>query len=173
MPYEVSTHNSRLGYIRHGGILMWEDVEYAIDHLIGVMKGNYYAPRKLVALARGGLVPATILAHKLDIRNVRSFSIRSYHGDETRAGAIEAGRADMAGFVDHQTLVIDDLWDTGETMKYMQAIYKDVEGRTPLFATLFHKSPKMEGPLPPINFPGLWVPDQWITFPWESPNVKR
>ena len=67
----------------------------------------------IVAVTRGGLVPAAVVARELDIRLIDSLCIASY--DDRRQGELEilkAPQGDGAGW-----LVVDDLVDTGGTAK--------------------------------------------------------
>ena len=69
----------------------------------------------LVAVTRGGLVPAAIVARELEIRLIDTACMASYHGQERGQVKIlkEAGLAgDGKGW-----LIVDDLVDTGETSK--------------------------------------------------------
>ena len=73
--------------------------------------------RAVVAVTRGGLVPAMIVARELDIRTIDSISIRSYKGvgAEAGQGQLEVlNRPDPALMGDGEgILVIDDLVDSG------------------------------------------------------------
>lgn len=178
----------KVDYLRRGGNLLWSDIELALAHLCEVMEYNHYRPSRIVALARGGLVPATMLAHLLGIQEVDSFHTYSYD-PETRA---KSGKFHVRlPFIPHDmhpevnffraigaiaknwdkqdTLIIDDLLDTGQTMEWIEMYFPEA-----LTATLFWKSPsERQRPKVALNFPGLWISnEQWVTFPWELPQHK-
>ena len=74
----------------------------------------------LVAVTRGGLVPAAIVARELEIRLIDTACMASYHGQERGKVSIlkEASLAgDGSGW-----LIVDDLVDTGATSKSLRAL---------------------------------------------------
>jgi xanthine phosphoribosyltransferase len=116
----------------------------------------------LVAIARGGLVPAAILGHELDIRLVETICIASYEGTERQANVriLKPAGRDIAflGGGDG-VLVVDDLVDTGATAQALRQILPKAH-----FATVYAK------PLgrPHVDTFVTEVPqDTWIHFPWE------
>src|SRR6187399_2040896 len=67
----------------------------------------------IVAITRGGLIPAAIIARELDCRIVESVSVLSYEEEERGAPVVRkppAAAGDGTGF-----LIVDDLVDTGAT----------------------------------------------------------
>lgn len=116
------------------------------------------APFKgVVAITRGGLVPAAIVARELEIRLIDTLCIASY--DEKERGALtvlkEAGAGDGEGW-----LIVDDLVDTGKTAKA-------VRDRLPKahFATVYAKPagrPLVDTFVTEVS------QDTWIVFPWDS-----
>ena len=82
-------------------------------------KGSY---NKIIAVSRGGLIPAGILAYELDIRNVEVVNMSSYDGDKQRTDD-EITIHTSVGDVDERTLVIDDLSDTGKTFKLLRPMF--------------------------------------------------
>jgi xanthine phosphoribosyltransferase len=82
--------------------------------------------RGIVAISRGGLVPATIIARALNIRIVETVSVVAYDqqslGQEEVLGLPRVTKppsftADGEGF-----LIIDDLVDTGTTARVVRAL---------------------------------------------------
>lgn len=74
---------------------------------------------RLVTVARGGLVPAAIIARELDIHLVDTVCISSYTIREQGTTNI-LKRPDLAG-VDNTWLWVDDLVDTGKTARLLCA----------------------------------------------------
>ncbi|MCX7353487.1 MAG: xanthine phosphoribosyltransferase [Alphaproteobacteria bacterium] len=112
----------------------------------------------IVAITRGGLVPAAIVARELDVRLIETVSIASYdHQTQSTvkilSTATDAG--DGAGW-----LIVDDLVDTGATAKavrallpkaHMAAVYAKPAGK-PLVDTFITEVSQ----------------DTWIHFPWDT-----
>ena len=110
----------------------------------------------IVAVARGGLVPAAIVARELAIRLVDTVSIASY--DDRVQGEIEVLKpvaGDGAGW-----LVVDDLVDTGRTAELVRAMLPRAH-----FATVYAKPagrPQVDSFVTEVS------QDTWIVFPWDA-----
>ncbi|OEC82905.1 xanthine phosphoribosyltransferase [Photobacterium damselae subsp. damselae] len=71
----------------------------------------------IIAVSRGGLVPAAILARELGLRHVDTVCISSYDHDHQRDMRV-LKQADGEGFI-----IIDDLVDTGGTAEKIREMY--------------------------------------------------
>lgn len=111
-------------------------------------------------MARGGLVPAAVIARELDIRLVETACVRSY-GEDDRPGALEVlahpQRAEADGGAGW--LVIDDLVDTGGTARALRALLPQAH-----FATLYAKPAALDAV--DTHVTGL-SQDTWVYFPWD------
>jgi xanthine phosphoribosyltransferase len=115
--------------------------------------------RAIVAVTRGGMAPAMIIARELDIRLVDTISVKSYdHQTQGEAQVLSKPDADMVGD-GTGVLVIDDLVDTGKTLEVIRSMYPKAH-----FATVYAK-PKGE-PLVDTFITGV-SQDTWIFFPWD------
>ncbi len=76
---------------------------------------------RIITVARGGLVPAAIIARELNIHLVDTICISSYAIKEQGAANI-LKRPDLVG-VNETWLIIDDLVDTGKTAKIMRTCF--------------------------------------------------
>lgn len=116
----------------------------------------------LVAITRGGLVPAAILARELDIRVVETICLASY-ARETQQGALDVLKPLPADFLAtsaaKKILVVDDLVDTGETMKFVRTLLPKAH------AAVVYAKPRGR---PLVDAFAADVPqDTWIYFPWD------
>jgi len=109
----------------------------------------------LVAITRGGLVPAAIVARELGIRVVDTVCVESYRG-RTRGpvNILKNVEGDGSGLA-----VIDDLADTGKTL----AAVRDVLPRAH-YAVVYVKP---LGRSYADTFITEVSQDTWIAFPWE------
>ncbi len=119
--------------------------------------------RGIVAISRGGFIPAAILAHALNIRLVESVSVITYDqdgtGDEHVPGLpivtkLPAAAADGEGF-----LIVDDLVDTGTTARVVRRLLPKAR-----FACVYAK-PAGRGLADDVLTEVSQ--DTWIVFPWE------
>ena len=79
--------------------------------------------KAIVAITRGGMAPAMIIARELDVRTVDTISVKSYDNqDQTDAVVLKSPDAEMMGD-GTGILVIDDLVDSGKTLELVRAHY--------------------------------------------------
>lgn len=110
----------------------------------------------IIAVSRGGLVPAAILARELSIRYVDTVCISSYDHDHQREKLIlKKAEGDGEGFI-----VVDDLVDTGGTAHSIRDMYPKAK-----FVTIFAK-PAGKSLVDDyiIDIPQ----DTWIEQPWDT-----
>jgi Predicted phosphoribosyltransferases len=115
--------------------------------------------RAIVAITRGGMAPAMIIARELDIRTVDTISVKSYdHQTQTEPKVLNAPDADLMGD-GTGILVIDDLVDSGRTLELCRHLYPNAH-----FATVYAK-PK--GRAQVDSYITEVSQDTWIFFPWD------
>ena len=117
--------------------------------------------RAVVAVTRGGLVPAAIVARELGIRVIETVCVASY--DYDRQGEIQvlkgigdavAGAEGGAG-----VLIVDDLVDTGATARVVREMLPRAH-----FATVYAKPagrPLVDTFITEVS------QDTWIYLPWD------
>lgn len=111
----------------------------------------------LVAITRGGLVPAAIVARELDIHLVDTVCVSSYNLKNEQGGIELLKPVNMDG---EGWLLIDDLVDTGKTAKTVRDMLPKAH-----FATVYAKP---LGRLLVDTFITEVSQDTWILFPWDS-----
>lgn len=115
--------------------------------------------RAVVAITRGGMAPAMIVARELDIRVVDTISVKSYsHQSQAEAHVIKAPQADIMGD-GTGILIVDDLVDSGKTLELVRALYPAAH-----FATVYAKPsgrPMVDTYITEVS------QDTWIFFPWD------
>jgi xanthine phosphoribosyltransferase len=111
----------------------------------------------IIAITRGGLVPAAIIARELDIRLVDTVCVSSYDWQDQN-GEIEVLKSmDIDG---EGWLLIDDLVDTGKTAKTVRNMLPKAH-----FATVYAKP---QGRPLVDTFVTEVSQDTWILFPWDA-----
>jgi xanthine phosphoribosyltransferase len=127
---------------RHSKALAWRLLE------LGPWRG-------IIAVTRGGLVPAAIVARELDVRLVDTICIASY--DDRTQGDVQLLKGidgDGEGL-----LIVDDLVDTGITAKAVRTMLPKAH-----FATVYAKPagrPQVDTFVTEVS------QDTWILFPWD------
>jgi len=118
----------------------------------------------IVAVTRGGLVPAAIIARELEIRLIDTACVSSYdHQNQREARVIKDVVDDGDG---EGWLVIDDLVDTGKTFDLLRKRLPKAH-----FATIYAKPlgrPLVDTFITEVS------QDTWIFFPWDiEPQFSR
>ncbi|MEI0477311.1 phosphoribosyltransferase [Brachyspira pulli] len=128
-------------------IITWTDIDEAIEVLAKQIEDSKIHYEVIYGLARGGLVPAVMLSHRLKIPMVLNME--------------EVWRLKVKN---KSVLIVDDISDTGETLRYFDDQKFDI-------ATLFvreHTSKiKPKYTYKNINH------DNWLLFPWETQSSSK
>ena len=151
LPHEKGFHVSWEQMHRDSRALAWR-----LDHQGPGPEGSW---RAVIAITRGGMVPACILARELNIRVVDTISVRSYdHQNQAQAEVLKAPDAELMGDGEG-ILVIDDLVDSGRTLELVRKLYPKAH-----FATVYAKpkgKPQVQTYITEVS------QDTWIFFPWD------
>ena len=110
----------------------------------------------VVAVTRGGLVPAAIIARELEVRLIDTVCVSSYeHQDQGEPQVLKAVEGDGTGI-----LIVDDLVDTGATARIVREMLPKAH-----FATVYAKPagrPMVDTFITEVS------QDTWIFFPWDT-----
>lgn len=116
--------------------LTWEDIQKDINTLCDKLKTRKF--QFISGLPRGGLIPAVLISHKLDI-TYKSLNLSK-------------------AIMEDKYLLIDDIADSGETL-----IDKKYEGYVK--ATLHYKKHSL---IKPDFYAREIPNDVWLVYPWEN-----
>jgi xanthine phosphoribosyltransferase len=114
--------------------------------------------RGIVAITRGGLIPAAIVARELEVRLIETVSIVTY--DEEKKGEPQVTKTPIAAGDGEGFLIIDDLVDTGATARVVRALLPRAH-----FAAVYAKPagrPLVDTFITEVS------QDTWILFPWDT-----
>lgn len=108
--------------------ISWDDINVLVEDLCDTIASSGAQITSITGIKRGGLIPAVMISHKLNIPYVDR--------------------------INKDTLVVDDICDTGETLKKSIAMYT---------ATLHYKPTAGFTP----DFYAKEVGTEWLVYPWE------
>ena len=142
-------------------IISWVELHRDTRYLSEVLhaKGEWQG---IIAVTRGGLIPAALVARELDIRLVDTICVTSYDSGAAGAAAqvqssvrvLKGVTGDGEGY-----LLIDDLVDTGRTAQVVRQLLPKA-----YFATLYAKP---AGRSIVDTCVKEFKQNKWIHFPWD------
>ena len=114
----------------------WWDINDLVRDLAGKIPFEVPLADSIYGIPRGGLIPAVMLSHLTGLPLVQT--------------------------IGENTLVVDDMTDSGVTMSKMPGQWT---------ATLFHK-PHTSTFIPNV-YSRLHEGDEWLVFPWEKSSAPK
>ena len=143
-------------------IVGWDD----LDAMVGTLSDKVGAEYDVVlAITRGALVPAGMLAYRLGLRNILVAAVAFYD---------DAGQpAEQPTFFQfpsdpllhgQRVLVVDEVWDTGTTIAAVVERVHMAGGR-PTTAVLHYKPARSKVDLVPDHF--VIATDAWVVYPFK------
>ena len=144
--------------------LSWSDVDKLISSLAPRIEA--YDCDLVIAITRGGIIPAAIIAERLAIQQVLVASVDFYEDEEHDLDWPVFMQFPADSFLrGKQVLIVDDIWDRGRQVVNVTERVKQAGGRS-LSAVLHYKRHRsiFEDKAP--TFYAAETKD-WIIYPWE------
>jgi hypoxanthine phosphoribosyltransferase len=145
-------------------IMTWDMLGEATRTLSQMVADDGYQPDMILGIARGGLLPAGAMGYALSIKNVYTMNVEFYTGVDERLDVprILPPAPDFVDLSHGKILVVDDVADTGHTLKSVQEFCADKVGEVRT-ACIYEKSQSV------VKCDYVWKrTDQWINFPWSD-----
>jgi hypoxanthine phosphoribosyltransferase len=144
-------------------LISWTETERLCQRLAGLIKESGYLPDLIIAIGRGGYVPARLLCDYMHIMGLTSIKIEHYLSGANRQEEAVIRyplKADIRGL---RVLVVDDVNDTGDTleaaMQHLQT-FQPGEIRT---AVMHHKAVTR---FKADYSAGKIIKWRWLIYPW-------
>ncbi len=127
-----------------------------------------YQPNMVVGITRGGLIPARILADLLETSEFATIQIEFYV-DINQTKAEPTLRQPLTAKVAHKkVLLVDDIADSGESLKLAKTHLQQQGAHEVKTATLYQKSHSTTTP----DFYEKQTTN-WVVFPWDTKETLR
>lgn len=144
-------------------IVTWED----LDGLVARLAAETGRDHDLVlAITRGGLVPAGMLAYRLNLREILVVGVEFYRTEGGTHPAPVIGHFPESSLLDgRRILVVDEVWETGETMTEVLGRVRSAGG-TPVSAVIHYKPGRSRV----TGAPDHWAATvhDWVTYPYKA-----
>ena len=146
----------------------WEQIYGSILKLTEAVRHSGFDPDIIVGVSRGGWIPARIMSDLLGNAKLANIAAEFYVGvAETKPKPTITQQVSVS-VESKKVLVVDDVADTGESLKLVNEHLKMNDASNIKAATIYYK---------PWS---ITVPDyyqettrSWIVFPWERKEATR
>ncbi len=143
-------------------VMDWELFYNLAKRVAEKIKASGYRPDFVVGLARGGWVLARVLCDLLGVKDLVSLKVEHWGVTATPDGRARLKypfRIDLSG---RRVLVVDDITDTGESMRLATEYVEKLNPAEIRTATLRH----IEGSKFVPDYYGDEITWRWVIFPW-------
>lgn len=152
-------------------VFTWEDFGRSSRELAQLIADSGWIPDVVIAVARGGLIPAGAISYALGTKICGSLNVEFYSdvAETLPEPVVLPPLLDTTSLRDRKVLVADDVADSGKTLELTVAILEDT-GADVRTACLYAKPTTVFEPDYVLRHTG-----KWITFPWsaEKPVTGR
>ena len=125
----------------------WDEIEALVFRLSHKILTNDLKFKNIHGLQRGGLIPAVMLSHQLGIPMAK-------------------------GDIGPDTLIVDDICDSGETLDKIVKKYQTLYSYPfNLKTAVLHYKPHTSC-FEPTLYAEKWNKDVWLIYPWEKEDSK-
>lgn len=143
--------------------LTYSQIQQDCKDLAKLIFQSDFQPEVIVAVTRGGMLPACLLAQFLNIKEIHSLALASYTENNER-GDMNLLVSPLLD-IEKKTLFVDDLYDSGATYNWIKAHYNCENFKV---AEIYTKNKEVK-----LDFPAKNIdPNTWIVFPWEHESFQ-
>jgi len=144
-------------------VVTWEALGDMVAELATKVRGEYDV---MLAITRGGLVPAGMLAYRLGIRNILVAAVE-YYDNEGKPGPHPTflqfpADPQLRG---QRVLIVDEVWDSGTTIHAVTERVRQAGGQ-PTTAVLHYKPDRSRVAGSPDHH--VETTDRWVVYPFKA-----
>ena len=149
----------------HCRLVTWGDIEEWSKDIVRKVIESEYEPEIVIGLARGGLVPARLIADYLNIKDLYAVKTEHWGLTATPDGKARLAQGLQVSIEGKKILVVDDITDTGQSLKLALDHVINHAPKEAKTATLLHITHSKYVP----DYYSEEVPENnwtWFIFPW-------
>ncbi len=144
-------------------LLTWAEIQRLARRLARLIQTSGYQPDVIIAIARGGYVPARLICDLLDIYNLTSIRVAHYTTGAHKNQAAQLSsplNVDVRGL---RVLIIDDVSDTGDTLQVTLDHVRSFNPAEVKIGVLHHKTVSS---IEPDFYAKKIIKWRWLIYPW-------
>ena len=140
----------------------WEELHEDIKEIVKKIKIDNYQPDIVIALSRGGFVPARVICDLMIIKDLVSVKVDHWGITAAKDGKAHLRYPISADLSGKKALIVDDITDTGESMKISKEFVKTLNPKEIRTVAIYHiKTSKF---VPDYYSKQIdWI---WVVWPW-------
>lgn len=141
----------------------WQRVYHLCAVLCQRIRTDGFRPDAIIGIARGGYIPARILADFFGVMNLAALKIEHYRGTrKSRQARVTHPLPDA--FAGRRVLLVDDVSDSGDTFEAAFRHIADYAGVGEMRTAVLHH--KVTSSCVPDYFAHKVIAWRWIIYPW-------
>jgi uncharacterized protein len=146
----------------------WNQIYDILQNQAAKIQKIGYKPDVIIAISRGGLVPARVLSDLLEVETLTTLKIEFYlEINETRTQPLITQGLGMP-IEGCKILLVDDVADSGSSLKLALEYLKSKNPKEIKTATLYYKPKSIQKP----DFYEIET-SSWIVYPWEIKETLK
>lgn len=142
----------------------WDDLDRLVAELAARL-AEAPAADVVLAISRGGLVPAGMLGYRLGWRDMLLAAVVAYDDDGFRGEATFLQFPADEQLQGRRVLIIDEVWDSGTTIAAVSQRVRAAGGE-PVTAVLHYKPARSRVDIVPDHF--VVETDDWVLYPFKA-----
>jgi hypoxanthine phosphoribosyltransferase len=144
-------------------LVSWQQFYNLTRRVVFLIHDSGFKPDIIIAIGRGGYMPARIIADFLQIMNLTSFKIEHYIGAQKNPKAVI--RYPLSKDIECRTvLLVDDVCDSGDTFTVARQHLMDIMYPEEIRTAVMHY--KKVSSYEPDYYARKMVKWRWIIYPW-------
>jgi hypoxanthine phosphoribosyltransferase len=146
----------------------WNQIYRLLIKLAEDVRKSGFEPDVIVGVSRGGWIPARIMSDLLETPKLANVTAEFYVGVAETKREPTITQPVSVSVKDKKVLVVDDVADTGESLKLVNSHLKNQGASEIKIATIYYKPWS-------VIVPHYYEKETrcWIVFPWEQKETVR
>ena len=146
----------------------WNQIYKLLLNLADKVRKNDFKPDIIIGVSRGGWPPARVMSDLLENPNLANVATEFYVGVAETKGKPVITQPVSVSVKSKKVLVVDDVADTGESLRLVQSHLKEQGATEVKIATIYYKPWS-------VTIPDYYKKEtnSWIIFPWERKETVR
>ena len=146
----------------------WDQIYELLLNLANKVRKAGFKPDVIVGVSRGGWPPARVMSDLLENPKIANVTAEFYVGVAETKGKPVITQPVSVPVRDKKVLVVDDVADTGESLRLVRAHLGEQGASEVKIATIYYKPWS-------VVIPDYYEKEtrSWIVFPWERKETVR